>query len=163
MSRFGLAAAAALTVLACGPSQTAAPTPTPTPLAVLASRYTQLVAPANTALGAVVTALGAKGADMNTTRPAFQGYRDALVSLDAQLPKFQADVPASMRSDVQQLREGVATQLSDINGILSITTASDWLSTLGRWETDAKSFGGAAQLVRADLGLPPAGTPSLAG
>lgn len=59
---FGVLAALALAV-SCG-QEAAKPSPTftatPTPLKVLAAEYTQLVAPANSALGAVASAQRAR-------------------------------------------------------------------------------------------------------
>ena len=72
------------------------------------------------------------------------------------LLQFAADVPAAAKSDVQQLRRDVATQLTDVEGIVSVATAADWLADVIHWKSDASSLGGAVQLVRADLGLPPA-------
>lgn len=143
-----------LAALACG--STAAPAPTPTPMAVLATTYTQLVAPANDSLGALVAAVDAPGANMATTRAAFESYLAALTGLNTKLPRFEGEVPAATRADVQQLRQGVATELSDVQGVLSATGQGDWLAAATRWTADAKAFGAAAQLVRADLGLPPA-------
>jgi hypothetical protein len=99
-------AAALLATLACNTFQatttagrsTLLPSPTPTPLAVLATTYTQMVAPANSALDALIAALNAPGANMTTTRAAFDGYRVALTSLNAQLPQFEADVPGRTSS-----------------------------------------------------------------
>jgi hypothetical protein len=157
MSRRGnlsrLAMPVLLAAVACG--STAAPAPTPTPMAVLATTYTQLVAPANSSGGALTAALRAPGASMATTRPAFESYLAALTGLNTKLPRFEDEVSAAPRADVQQLRQGVATELGDVQSVLSATTQSDWLAAATRWTVDAKAFGSAAQLVRADLGLPP--------
>lgn len=93
---------------------------------------------------------------MTTTRAAFTDLLAVLTTLNTKLVTFQARVPATAQPDVQQLRQGVATELGDVQAVLGATTMADWQSAVQRWAADARSFGGAAQLVRADLGLPPA-------
>lgn len=160
MYRFGLVAAILVMALACAPVRTAAPDPTPTPLPVLAEAYTKMVAPSNSALDALLKALNAPEASMTTTRAPFEGYHAALTTLNAKLPQFQAQVPATARADVQQLRQGVAVELGGLHAVLAATQEADWQVAVTRWLADAKSFGGASHLVRADLGLPPSRTPS---
>jgi len=155
MLRLGLAVAVTLLTMACNPMQKAASTgPTPTPLATLATRYAQLMEPSNAASTALAKALAAPDASMTSTRAAFTSYRSALTTLGASIPQLQADVPASVREDVQRLRDGVTTELGDVDAILSATTDAAWQAAITRWYSEVESFAGAAQLVRADLGRP---------
>lgn len=128
--------------------------PTPTATSTLPAEYTRMVAPSNAALDVIRQMFEQPEVDITTTRPAFKNYLTTLVEFNTKLVGFEARMPVRARPDVHQLRQGVAQEIRDVEAILRATTATDWQAAVLRWIADAKSSGGAAQLVRADLGLP---------
>jgi hypothetical protein len=157
------AAFAMILLAACGQTSTPAPAqsvaasakPTATPLAVLAQQYVALVAPSNTALDNLNAALG-PNATMSSAMPSFKAYLATLTTFSDQLPAFAAELPASDQADIQQLRQEIAKEVSDLTSIVADTTNGQFNIDVLQWSSDVRGFGAAANLVRADLGLPPA-------
>jgi hypothetical protein len=157
------AALAVILLAACGQTSTPAPaqsaaasaTPTATPLAVLAQQYVALVAPSNTALDNLNAALG-PNATMSSSMPSFKAYLATLTTFSNQLPAFAAELPASDQADIQQLRQEIAKEVSDLTVIVAATTNGEFNIDVLHLVSDRQGFGAAANLVRADLGLPPA-------
>jgi hypothetical protein len=153
-----------LLLSACGtpssqPSQSV-PRPTATSLAALASRYSTLVYPTNNAYSELVKALcfggatGCTSATMATAKPLFQTYLTAVTDLNDQLPSFQALLPPTIKADVGQYRQAIATEIADLQNVVQDTVEAQFWADEQRWAPETFHTGAADKLVRADLQIP---------
>ena len=158
---------------ACGSTATTTGTPgTPAPavqgsqtatttgsadLKAAADQYAALSATIKTqsdALNAKITAdqqrndLHAVTADLSQGA---QQYQAALVSLE------QIPFPASMQTDVKDLIKAVSALIQALTAASLATSVSELNADLPGLTTAAGTLRGAVNVVRADLGLPPAG------
>lgn len=118
-------------------------------------QYLALVNPVNTTIATFVSQ--ANGWSDSTT--------DAQAEADAQpvikdLQNLQTGLlrdrwPSVARNDIKALVQSIAPLVGDLEGLasLNLLSASSWETT---FERDASSTGTAANIVRSDLGLPPA-------
>jgi len=121
------------------------------------------VGPANRAYSDLATALcfngvsGCVSATMSVAQSDFRLYLDDLISLNQQLPTFQATVPIAAQADVGQFRQMIATEISDLQNVVEDTVEAQFWGDEARWAPETFRTGAADKLVRADLGLPTSG------
>jgi hypothetical protein len=135
---------------ACGGGTSSAAQPSPTPN--LGAEYTRIVKPINDADDVLYAATQAKPQDNPRVRNAAAAAQVAYGKFNADLLALEAKALASIRTDIDAERKGVAAQeqligaivtATDLNLVAAVNAASNF------------SDGGAASLVRADLGLAP--------
>ena|SRR5215472_1787232 len=122
----------------------------------LAREYQQMVAAANDSGAKLKVALGQPGANEARTKSLFKAYLSDLTILNMKLVGFQARMPAATQADVEQLRQNIGLEISDVLAILAAPSAAHWQAAVARWVAHVRAVAVAAQLVRADLRLPPA-------
>ena len=94
---------------------------------------------------------------MAAAQPIFRTYLTDLTALNDQLPAFQALLPASAGADVGQLRQAIATEISDLGNVVQDTVEAQFWADEQRWAPETFRTAAADKLVRADLGLPSSG------
>lgn len=129
--------AAAVAVHTTAPAL-ARPTPTPTPLAWYAQQYLRIVAPANTAIDGM-NSDNPSQTQLNDVAAKYRAADIALLRAHWPTPKTQADIETMVRAD-----GAVIADLEQNNG--------------ADFARDSETAAADAQVIRAELGLPPVPT-----
>jgi hypothetical protein len=167
------AAVCAAALAACGGSShttTTVTTPTPAPVATTvaakptpdgmsraqASRaYLAAIAPANAALDAFKTKVKAMSASdtdwASAVQPSATAAAAAYNAANVKLAHLAQSYPAAA-ADLKALITADGPMTGDLSNVVD---SEDWVGALAR---DARTSSGAAQIVRADLGLPAVAT-----
>lgn len=147
-------AAACLALVGCGGAGAVA-TPTPN----LGAEYMAIVAPGNTCLDALSTTARAVPQDNAKIRKAAAACQTADAKLNSNLLTLSKQATGATRTDIEAMRHAVAAQEALLGSIANSSDESLYASVLAYANY---SDGGAASLVRSDLGLaaPPGSSPT---
>ena len=133
----------------CG-GTSAASQASPTPN--LGAEYTRIVAPGNACLDTIGAAVRATPQDNPRIRAAAAACQTADGKLNSDLLVLRAEAPANIRADIDSLRKAVAAQEALMGAIATATDANIAVAVIAYGNY---SDGGAASLMRSDLGLAP--------
>lgn len=143
---------------------TASTSSTPAPTVDYAAQYLRLVAPPNAAadvLGDTLDALAKRKAGNAAYIPPFTTYAAALQTWNNVL--LRSPWPEKVLPDVKALVGANADEIAAVNNLITAATTNrgDFQGLFNAWGAAGTKGSTAANVVRADLGLPPPGsTPS---
>jgi hypothetical protein len=133
-----------------------APSPTPTTLTLkeAADAYLAAVKPTNSIEEAFLTTMRKDQVVLADAKRDAARYAASLRTFSLFLA--HTSWPASVAGSAAALRASVAEEISAVRTLADATSISDLTSSVGDFVTAAKGSGGKIDLMRQDLGLPPA-------